>query len=122
MSVGFIDRPLETHPGFVPLAHLGIAKMRMENYDLTHRSGVHVKIPFEHNTNAMNEGPKRTVHGGCIGGLVGGFIGYLAGFVIFCLILFPESNLCGLGAVFITGPAGVIVGILTGKLLARRIR
>jgi hypothetical protein len=49
-----------------------------------------------------------------IGSLIGGIVGYELTALIFCMILFPESNLCGLPAVFIGGPVGVVAGGIAG--------
>jgi MFS family permease len=49
--------------------------------------------------------------------LIGAFAGYLAGAYIACSWLWPASNLCGLPALFIACP----FGLLTGGALANRI-
>jgi Na+/H+ antiporter NhaA len=56
-----------------------------------------------------------------LGVLVGYFVGYIVGVFLFCFVLAPESNQCGFGAVFITGPIGMIVGgIVGGWLIPQR--
>jgi hypothetical protein len=45
-----------------------------------------------------------------VGALVGGFAGYMAGMYLACYLLWPQSNLCGLAGVFITGPVGLVAG------------
>ncbi len=57
-----------------------------------------------------------------VSGIVGGFLGYLAGVYVACFVLWPESNVCGLAGVFVTGPGGVLAGIAVGVFLARRPR
>jgi ABC-type dipeptide/oligopeptide/nickel transport system permease subunit len=52
--------------------------------------------------------------------LVGCIVGYIAGVLLFCFVLAPESNQCGLGAVFFTAPIGMIVGMIVAYLLSRR--
>lgn len=54
-----------------------------------------------------------TVSGGLIGGIAGYFIAVLIGFDW----LMPNSNLCGIYGVFITGPLGLIGGAIAGWLL-----
>jgi hypothetical protein len=44
------------------------------------------------------------------GALAGGVIGYWVGAYVMCTWIWPESNLCGLPAVFIAGPIGLVVG------------
>jgi hypothetical protein len=51
--------------------------------------------------------------------LVGGFAGYMLTMFLCCFVLYPESNLCGLPAVFIGGPAGLVIGWLFGSRLTR---
>jgi hypothetical protein len=53
------------------------------------------------------------------GGLIGGIIGYFLGVVIACDWLIPNSNLCGIFGVFITGPLGLIGGAIAGWLFSR---
>jgi membrane protein YqaA with SNARE-associated domain len=55
-----------------------------------------------------------------LGVLVGGIVGYIVGVLLFCFVLAPESNQCGLGAVFFTAPIGMIVGGIVAYLLSRR--
>jgi hypothetical protein len=52
-------------------------------------------------------------------GLAGGIGGYMAGAYAACYWFWPESNLCGLLGVFITGPAGLLVGILASLWFTR---
>jgi hypothetical protein len=45
-----------------------------------------------------------------VGALLGLVIGYFVGVLLACFLLMPNSNLCGLVGVFITGPLGLLVG------------
>jgi hypothetical protein len=56
-----------------------------------------------------------TVSGGLIGGIAGYFIGVLIGFDW----LIPNSNLSRIYGVFVTGPLGLIGGIIAGWLFLR---
>ena len=51
--------------------------------------------------------------------LIGGIVGYMMTVFLCCLVLFPGSNLCGLPAVFLGGPAGLVIGWLVGSRLTR---
>jgi hypothetical protein len=53
-----------------------------------------------------------------LGAVVGAVLGYFAGVALFCLVLTPSSNLCGIIAV-VTAPVGAVVGAL---LLRRALR
>ena len=53
-----------------------------------------------------------------LGFLLGGFAGYMLGVYTACG-LFDAGNLCGLIAVFITGPLGALGGSIAGGLLSR---
>jgi hypothetical protein len=61
----------------------------------------------------------KSVLGVVLLGLVGGFLGYLAGMYLACYLVWPESNLCGLVGVFLTGPLGVVAGIILGIYASR---
>lgn len=54
--------------------------------------------------------------------VLGGFVGYMVGVLIFCTILHPDMPQCGLVAVFVTGPAGAILGAIIGTVLFFRRR
>jgi hypothetical protein len=47
-----------------------------------------------------------------IGALLGLVVGYFVGVALACYVLMPNSNLCGLVGVFITGPIGLVAGAL----------
>jgi hypothetical protein len=53
-----------------------------------------------------------------IGAVIGGIVGYELTALLCCLILFPGSNLCGLPAVFIGGPVGVVAGGFAGGYMS----
>jgi hypothetical protein len=56
---------------------------------------------------------------GIAGGfLLGGILGYYLGVLAACVV-FDAGNLCGLLAVFITGPLGALGGSIAGGLLLR---
>jgi len=56
---------------------------------------------------------------GIAGGfLLGGVLGYYLGVLAACVV-FDAGNLCGLIAVFITGPFGALGGSIAGGLLLR---
>ena len=54
-----------------------------------------------------------------IGALIGGVLGYLIGVWVACEWAFPNSNLCGIYAVFLTGPIGSVVGAIVGWVRSR---
>ncbi|MFO0954142.1 MAG: hypothetical protein U0835_23905 [Isosphaeraceae bacterium] len=60
-----------------------------------------------------------TVHATAAGGLIGLLLGFGFGAYVGCERLWPESNLCGLIAVFGTGPVGVALGALAGQYVVR---
>jgi len=45
-----------------------------------------------------------------VGAIIGGVIGYFVGVYVACDWLIPTSNLCGIYAVFFTGPVGAVIG------------
>jgi hypothetical protein len=53
-----------------------------------------------------------------IGALVGGIGGYFLTAFVCCHILCPESNLCGLPAVFVGAPLGFSGGWIAGAFWA----
>ena len=56
---------------------------------------------------------------GIAGGFIfGGVLGYYLGALVACDV-FAAGNLCGLIAVFITGPLGALGGSIAGGLLLR---
>jgi len=55
-----------------------------------------------------------------VGGLVGLGVGYYFGATVACAWLIPTSNLCGIYGVFVTGPIGLVVGMICGWKIARR--
>jgi hypothetical protein len=55
-----------------------------------------------------------------LGGLIGGVAGYLAGAHVSCDWLYPNSIMCGIAGVFVTGPVGVVGGAVAGRWLSRR--
>ncbi|HZU38332.1 MAG TPA: hypothetical protein VFA18_20575 [Gemmataceae bacterium] len=57
-----------------------------------------------------------------VGLVLGGFVGYMVGVLVFCMILGPDKPQCGLVAVFVTGPAGAILGAIIGTVLSFRRR
>ena len=54
-----------------------------------------------------------------VGGLIGAVAGYFTGVFIACDWLYPTSNLCGIYAVFATGPIGLVGGAIAGWMLSR---
>ena len=55
-----------------------------------------------------------------LGGAVGLLVGYFAGAYVACEWLTPTSNLCGLGAVFVSAPILAMVGAWIGWRAVRR--
>ena len=55
-----------------------------------------------------------------IGAAIGGAAGYMLGVFVACSVLIPEANTCGLFAVFITFPLGLLGGGAAGTYIARR--
>ena len=55
-----------------------------------------------------------------IGAAIGGGAGYMLGVFVACSVLIPEANTCGLFAVFITFPLGLLAGGAVGTHIARR--
>ena len=53
-------------------------------------------------------------------GLAGAFAGYMAGVFAACYLLWPDSNLCGLVGVVVTGPIGLVAGTVAGIYVGRR--
>jgi hypothetical protein len=53
-----------------------------------------------------------------IGILLGGFLGFIGGYwcgvTLGCDWLMPTSNLCGIYGALLTGPVGLIIGMLAG--------
>jgi hypothetical protein len=56
-----------------------------------------------------------------LGAIVGMVVSYFAGASAACGLLWPESNLCGLPAVFVALPLGIVAGAIVGWLIARRL-
>jgi hypothetical protein len=54
-----------------------------------------------------------------VAGLIGGLVGYFIGVYIACDWLYPESNLCGIFGVFLTGPIGLVCGAVVGWRMSR---
>jgi hypothetical protein len=54
-----------------------------------------------------------------VSGLIGGVFGYFVGVSIGCDWLYPTSNLCGIYGMLITGPAGLLAGVLIGWRVSR---
>jgi hypothetical protein len=63
-----------------------------------------------------------TTLGVFLGAAAGLVAGYMAGVFAACEILWPESNLCGLVAVFGTAPAGLLAGAFLGGWVGRRFK
>lgn len=53
------------------------------------------------------------------GVLIGMLVGYFIGAFVACDWLYPTSNLCGIYAVFVTAPIGLVIGAVSGWLLSR---
>jgi hypothetical protein len=54
---------------------------------------------------------------GC--GLLGGILGAYLGIFLGCVVFMRESNLCGLLGFFVTGPIGLICGLVAGVVYSR---
>jgi len=54
-----------------------------------------------------------------VGGLIGGIVGYFIGVYTACDWLYPESNLCGIYGVFLTGPIVLVCGAVVGWRMSR---
>ncbi len=54
--------------------------------------------------------------------LVGGVAGYFVGVFAGCDWLMPQSNLCGIYGMMLTGPIGLIAGAVVGFLKSRQLR
>ncbi len=52
--------------------------------------------------------------------LIGAVVGYFIGAYVGCDWLMPESNLCGLVGVFVTGPIGLALGAFVPWVIADR--
>jgi hypothetical protein len=50
--------------------------------------------------------------GTLFGGLIGFVVGYFIGVYVACDWLYPTSNLCGIYGVFLTGPIGLLIGVI----------
>jgi hypothetical protein len=48
----------------------------------------------------------------CGGGLVGAVAGYMIGVGIGCDWLYPDSNLCGIYGALVSGPVGLVLGVI----------
>jgi hypothetical protein len=57
--------------------------------------------------------------GTLVGALIGGVVGYFIGVFVACDWLYPNSNLCGIWGVFLTGPIGSLVGAVIGWVRSR---
>jgi hypothetical protein len=55
-----------------------------------------------------------------LGGFVGLIVGYFGGAYVACTWLVPTSNLCGVYGVFLTGPIGLILGLVVAWRMSRR--
>jgi hypothetical protein len=67
----------------------------------------------------LSSKPLGTLAGAVLGGLTLGLVGLVAG-VVFGVTLRPQSNLAGLDAFIVTGPAGVLIGGIVGGVLGSR--
>ena len=63
--------------------------------------------------------PVRPVFLVLLGGLFGFIVGYFAGVELACDWLIPTSNLCGIYGVFLTGPIGLVIGIVCSWVMSR---
>jgi hypothetical protein len=55
-----------------------------------------------------------------LGGFLGLIGGYWGGVTMGCDWLMPTSNLCGIYGALVTGPAGLIIGMIVGWRISRR--
>ncbi len=60
------------------------------------------------------------IAGALIGAIYGGACGYYASATLACSVLWPQSNLCGLPAMFIGAPLGAVAGAAAVLLVAHR--
>ena len=73
-------------------------------------------------TIAAIQRPVRRVFLVLLGGLFGFIVGYFAGVKLACDWLIPTSNLCGIYGVFLTGPIGLVIGIVCAWVMSRRAK
>ena len=66
--------------------------------------------------------PVRRVFLVLLGGLLGFVVGYFVGVELACDWLIPASNLCGIYGVFLTGPIGLVIGIVCAWVMSRRAK
>ena len=71
-------------------------------------------------TIAAIQRPVRRVFLVLLGGLFGFIVGYFVGVDLACDWLIPTSNLCGIYGVFLTGPIGLVIGIVCAWVMSRR--
>src|SRR5258708_8538289 len=64
----------------------------------------------------------RAVAAPLVGAAVGLLVGYFAGAYVACTWWTPESNLCGLPAVFVSAPILAVAGAWMGSRLRRTLR
>ena len=55
-----------------------------------------------------------------LGAHIGLQLAYFPSALVACSLLWPNSNLCGLPAVFVAFPIGIIGGAIAGWMIARR--
>jgi len=73
-------------------------------------------------TIAAIQRPVRRVFLVLLGGLFGFIVGYFVGVELACDWLIPTSNLCGIYGVFLTGPIGLVIGIVCAWVMSRRAK